>query len=163
MPKSSVSETIQCPCEEVFDLLHDYSRRLEWDTLLRKAYLLDGATQAGVGVRSLCAGKWSKGGIPMVTEYVSFQRGKVAAVKMTNRPLFFKNFAATIRHDALEDSGSKITYTYHFEAKPRWLAWFLEPILNLRLSQETQKRLKALKTYLEKEGREVEVGIRPSP
>jgi len=87
----------------------------------------------------------------MVTEYVSFQRGAYAAVKMVNRPPFFKSFAATIRHDPLGNSRSQITYTYHFEAKPRWLAWLLEPVLNLRLRRETERRLKALKGFLEKE------------
>src|SRR5262249_22776069 len=142
-------EIIHHPCIEVFDLLHDYSRRLEWDTLLRKACLLDGASQAGVGVRSLCVGKWSKGGIPMGSEYVSFQRGGYSAVKMVNQPHFFKNFAASIRHDPLDGSNSKITYTYHFEAKPKWLAWLLEPMMNSRLRRETRKRLKALKEFLE--------------
>jgi len=151
MIKESISQEIERPSEEVFDLLHNYERRLEWDTLLRKACLLHGATQAEAGVQSLCAGKWSKGGIPIVTEYVTFQRGEYAAVKMVNHPPFFKTFAATIRHASLNDSRSKITYTYHFEAKPKWLAWLLEPLMHRRLRTETERRLKALKAFLEKE------------
>jgi len=150
MPKGSVSEIIGQSCEEVFDLLHNYSCRLDWDTLLRKACLLEGAEKAGVGVRSLCAGKWSKGGIPIVSEYVSFQRGEYAAVKMVNRPPFFNSFAATIRHDPLESSRSKITYNYLFESRPRWLAWLLDPVLNRMLRRETEKRLRSLKAFLEK-------------
>lgn len=151
MKRESVSETIHRTCEDVFDLLHDYGRRLEWDTLLRKACLLDGAAQAGAGVRSLCAGKWATGGISMVTEYVSFQRGEVAAVKLVNRPPFFKTFAATIRHTPIDASSSQITYIYNFNAKPAWLAWLLEPLMNRRLRKETKKRLAALKAFLEKE------------
>jgi hypothetical protein len=150
MKKESISQIINRPCVEVFDLLHDYERRLEWDPLLRKACLLHGASRAEVGVQSLCAGKWSKGGIPMVTEYVSFKRGEYAAVKQINRPPFFKNFAAAIRHTSLGDSRSQVTYVYHFEAKPKWLAWLLEPIMNLSLQREIKKRLKALKAFLEK-------------
>jgi hypothetical protein len=150
MKRDSVSQTIDRSCEEVFDLLHDYARRLEWDTLLRKACLLQGASQAAVGVQSLCAGKWSKGGIPMVTEYVSFKRGEYAAVKMINLPPFFKNFAATIRHTPLGPSSSRVTYIYHFEAKPKSLAWLLEPLMSLMLKQETKKRLTSLKKFLDR-------------
>ncbi|HEX5037445.1 MAG TPA: SRPBCC family protein [bacterium] len=150
MKRTTVAETILRPCAEVFDLVHDYGRRLEWDTLLRKACLLDGAGSAGPGVRSLCAGKWPSFGIPMVTEYVTFRRGEVAAVKLVNRPPFFRAFAATIRHAPLGTGRSRIEYIYRFEAKPRWLAWLLEPVMNLRLKRETAKRLKALKDYLER-------------
>ena len=47
MPHGEVSETIPAPSSAVFDLLHDYARRLEWDTLLQSAYLDDGHTAAG--------------------------------------------------------------------------------------------------------------------
>jgi polyketide cyclase/dehydrase/lipid transport protein len=150
MKKDSVSQIIEGTCEEVFDLLHDYGRRLEWDTLLRKAELLRGAVKAEVGVQSLCTGKWLAGGIPMITEYVTFQPGKYAAVKLVNRPPFFKSFAATIQHSRLSDSHSQVSYIYHFEAKPKWLAWLLEPLMNRRLRNETRRRLTALKNYLER-------------
>ncbi len=149
MKKDSISQTIDRPCEDVFDLLHNYARRLEWDTLLRKACLLQGASQAAVGVQSLCAGKWRTGGIPMITEYVSFKRGEYAAVKLINRPPFFQNFAATIRHTPLGASSSRVTYIYHFKAKPKSLAWLLEPLMNLLLKWETKKRLTGLKNFLE--------------
>jgi len=152
MKKESVSEIIHQPCEAVFEMLHDYDRRLQWDTLLRQARLLHGATRADLGVQSLCAGKWSTGGIPVISEYVTFQHPECAAVKMVNQPPFFKSFAATIRHISLDDDRSKITYTYHFEAKPRWLAWLLEPIMNFKLKRETRKRLEALKGFLERIG-----------
>jgi hypothetical protein len=148
--RDSISQTIDRPCEDVFDLLHDYPRRLEWDTLLRKACLLQGATQAAVGVQSLCAGKWSTGGLPMVTQYVSFKRGEYAAVKLINRPAFFRNFAATIRHTPLGPSSSRVTYIYHFEAKPRFLAWLLEPVMSFLLKRETKKRLTSLKKFLDR-------------
>ena len=58
MPRESVSVVIDAPCEAVFDLIHDYSRRLTWDTMLSEARLLGGATAAGIGVRTLCVGTW---------------------------------------------------------------------------------------------------------
>jgi len=75
--------------------------------------------------------------------------GKVAAVKMTNRPLFFERFAATIRHDDLENGRSRVTYIYSFASKPRWLSLFQEPIMKLCLTREVKHRLRALKAFAE--------------
>lgn len=150
MPKESVSIAINASCESVFDLIHDYDRRLQWDTLLRKAYLCDGAKQAGRGVRSVCAAKWIVGGITIKSEYVSYDRGKVAAVKMLNSPPFFEAFAATIVHEPVEEQRSRVTYIYSFKAKPSWLAWLLEPMMNFLFFKEIKRRLKALKAFLEK-------------
>jgi len=98
MPKESFSIEIGASCEAVFDAVHDYERRLEWDTMLSRATLLAGATAAEVGVRSLCVGKWRSAFLVLETEYIRFERGRVAAVKLTNRPPFFHSFAATIKH-----------------------------------------------------------------
>ncbi len=92
------------------------------------------------------------GGIAMETEYVSFQRGKVAAVRLTNTPPLFQNFAATITHETTGVNQSQTTYIYNFHAKPAGLAWLLEPIMNCMLRRETHARLAALKRYLESEG-----------
>ncbi len=149
MPRRSVSIQIDRSCEEVFDLVHDYQRRLEWDTLLRDARLLDGATRAERGARSRCAGKWATGGMGVETEYVTFERGRVAAVKLTNRPPFSRRFAASIRHRPLDRGGSELTYIFYFEAKPRILAWLLDPLMVSLMTRETGKRLRALKAFLE--------------
>src|SRR5437879_4795235 len=98
MPKRSHSIEIDAPCDAVFDLIHDYGRRLEWDSMLSEARLLHGATNAAVGVRSLCIGTWKTAFLGLETVYVSFERGRAAAVKLTNRPAFFSRFAATIKH-----------------------------------------------------------------
>jgi hypothetical protein len=37
MAHGEVTEIIPAPSQAVFDLIHDYSRRLEWDTLLQAA------------------------------------------------------------------------------------------------------------------------------
>jgi hypothetical protein len=150
MPKQSASIVIRASCEAVFDLIHDYDRRLQWDSLLRKAYLCDGVKQAGKGVCSVCAAKWIVGGTTIKSEYVTYERGKVAAVKMLNTPPFFRAFAATILHELIDEQRSRVTYTYNFKAKPSWLAWLLEPIMNFLLFKEIKGRLKALKAFLEK-------------
>lgn len=144
MPRNSVSVEVAASCTAVFQLIHDYGRRLEWDTLLSKAMLLDGAAEAGLGVRSLCVGSWRGLFLPLETEYVRFVPGVAAAVSLTNRPPFFDQFAATIRHEPLGENRSRVTYIYFFRARPR----LLEPVMNVLLKRETQKRLDALRYYL---------------
>ena len=147
MPHASVIDVIPAPAAEVFQLLHNYDRRLEWDTLLRQAYLLEGETAAGLGVKSVCKGKWSLGGIALATEYVSFRPPEVAAVRMFSRPPFCESFAATIRHADQADGTSSIEYVYNFSARPRWMRPLLHPIMNFMLKAETRKRLAALKRH----------------
>lgn len=148
MPKETLSVDIDTPAEAVFDVIHDYGRRLEWDSMLREARLLDGATEAGLGVRSLCVGTWRGLFLPMETEYIRFTPGKVAAVTLTNRPLFFEQFSATIKHEDLGDGRSRTTYIYFFRAAPHFLAPILEPIMNMILKREVRERLGSLRRYL---------------
>jgi len=149
MRRASLTIEIAAPCETVFAVIHDYHCRLAWDTMLREARLLDGATAAGIGVRSLCVGTWRSLGLAIETEYIQFVPGRVAAVKLTNRPLFFERFAATIRHEALSEGRSRTTYIYAFRAHPRCLAPLLEPLMNMLFRHEVQRRLRALRSFLE--------------
>ena len=66
---------------------------------------------------------------------------------MINSPPFFGTWAASIKHRDLGDSSSEITYTFHFRAKPRWLAWLFEPIMLRVFRWETRKRLRALAAH----------------
>ena len=43
--------------EEVFDFTQDYNKRLKWDTFLKKAALIDGATKAEKGIKAYCVTK----------------------------------------------------------------------------------------------------------
>jgi hypothetical protein len=69
--------------EKVFDFTQDYNKRLRWDTFLKKADLIEGAIEAGKGAKSYCV---SKNGLGMVTEYITYNRPKVTAIKMTKGP-----------------------------------------------------------------------------
>ena len=142
MVRDAVSEEISAPCEAVFDLVHDYAQRLKWDTLLREAFMEDSAPPA-TGNVAVCSGKWLVGGITLRTVYVSFQRGKVAAVKMVNTPPFFRTWAASIRHEPLPENRSRVIYTWHFNASPA----FLEPVMARFFRWETARRLRALKAW----------------
>ena len=150
MPTASITEKMPADALTTFNLLHDYPRRLEWDTLLKSAGFTRGSTEAKVGATTLCVGKPLFGIIGIETTYVTFNPGTVAAVKMINRPPFFDSFSASIRHQDT-DSGSLMTYKLNFHARPRFLRWLLEPIMLIALRYETRQRLKALSNFLAKE------------
>jgi hypothetical protein len=149
MPKAVLKEVIPASAETVFALIHDYSRRLEWDTLLREAYLEPEFTEAKQGAISVCRGKAVLSGFALRTQYVSFAKGKVAAVKMLNQVPCFHSFAASIRHIKIDDNHSEIIYTVVFVAKPSWLRAVLHPLMQAVLVWETRKRLRALKNFFQ--------------
>jgi len=158
MPHGKVRDIIPATNREVFDLLHDYSRRLQWDTLLSEAYLTDGHTTAAVGAVSVCRGQRRLGAIALKTQYLVFKPGEVAAIKMVNRPPFFDTFAATIRHGPCTAEGaaapsSWIEYTFTFTARPRWLRFVLHPIMGAMFRHETRKRLEALRRHFAQRGK----------
>jgi hypothetical protein len=163
MPREKLSVEMDAPAEVVFDVIHDYGRRLEWDSMLREARLLNGAAAAGIGVRSLCVGTWRSAFLALETEYVSFDPGRVAAVNLTNHPPFFERFAATIQHESLSNGRSRTTYIYFFRARPRFLASLLEPFMNTLLKREVSSRLHSLRSHVESQGvRQIEHEHRPN-
>ena len=141
------SIVIEASPESVFDLIHDYKRRLEWDPFLKEATLLD-RDSAELGATCRCVSRNSFGGMVMDAIYVSFDRPRVAAVKMVRGPGILESFAATLRQDPDGDQ-TRVTYRYTFETRPR----LLRPVLNLACSlffaSEVRNRLKRLKNYLE--------------
>lgn len=150
MPRGTISAEIPASADEVFTLLHDYDRRLEWDTLLQEAYLTEGHTEAKLGATTVCRGRSWMGSIAMKTIYVSFRPPEVAAVKLINRVPFFEKFAASIRHRVISENSSSLEYTYNFQARPRWLRFVLHPIMSRFLKWETAKRLDALRRVFER-------------
>lgn len=153
MPKGSVSIDVDASCYEVFDVFHDYSLRLRWDTMLSAARVVGAAARPGVGVRSLCVGGWRSAYLPIETEYITFRRGELAAVRLTNRPALFERFAASIRHTALANGGSRVTYTYSFRSRPRYLAPLVEAVIARMIARETRARLASLRHFIEQHKR----------
>ncbi len=151
MAHGEVSAIIPASSKQVFDLLHDYNRRLEWDTLLQAAYLEDGYLLADKGVTAVCVGRRSLGGLVLKTMYVTFERPTLAAVKMVNKPPFFQSWAASIRHQDVSVNESRITYKFHFTTRPRFLEFILDRLIKEIFIWETKKRLRALAAFLETE------------
>jgi ribosome-associated toxin RatA of RatAB toxin-antitoxin module len=125
----------------VFALTQNYSSRLKWDPFLRKAVLLDGATEPAVGVRAWCVGR---SGIGMETEYVSFTPPRIAAVKMTRGPKVLDTFGGAWEFTPVNGGRTKVTFRYQLRTRPHWLAWMIEPVARWWFSRETRLRVVAL-------------------
>lgn len=149
MIRDSVSIEIEASCEEVFAILHDYSLRLQWDPMLSRAEILDGASSAGKGVRTHCVGGLRQLYLGMTTRYISFKPGSVAAVEMEQSSFLFKKFAASITHTPLTPERSRVEYIFSFATTPAFLSFLFGPMIKLLLRNETEKRLQALKSFVE--------------
>lgn len=142
--KFTESIVIQETPERVFDFTQDYDKRLEWDTFLKKADLIEGATEADKGVKALCV---AKNGIGMVTEYVSFNRPKVTAVKMTKGPFMFKTFLGSWTFKELQPKQTEVIFLYSFSLRFPFnlVGWFVRQ----NLKNNVKQRLKDLKQNIE--------------
>lgn len=142
-----IRESLPASCEEAFDLIHDYPRRLEWDTLLRSAWT-EGGAAAGPGVVATCTARRSLGGFSFRTRYKAFRRPEVAAVRLEEPALFFEAWGASIRHTPRADGGCDIEYAMTFTCRPRVMKPLLEPVAGAAFRWETHRRLAALRRAL---------------
>jgi hypothetical protein len=148
-----VSITIAQSATTVFDAVQDYGIRLDWDTMLRRADIVDGQA-VGKGVVAVCSARWYLGGFVFRTRYVSFSRPTLAAVTLVKPYFVFDMWSASIRHRDLpaaqsESARSEVTYTVSLRCRPRWLARPSEAVAIALFRRETKRRLVALKRYLE--------------
>src|SRR6476660_8892452 len=97
--------------ETIFDYTQDYNNRLTWDTFLKRAELIGGATKADKGVKAYCI---AHNGLAMETEYVTFQRPKVTAIKMTKGPYLFKLFFGSWTFKELDNCKTEVIFLYSF-------------------------------------------------
>jgi len=134
---------VQASALQLFHWMHDYDLRAQWDTFTQST-LLDGAT-AGVGgvVRSTA----KNNGLSMDTVYVSFQPGKVAAVKMVKGPYLFDTFAGSWNFHALSPQRTRVVFSYSMTARPRWLSWLLTPAVVCVFQRETRRRIASLQAW----------------
>ncbi|MGS2740058.1 type II toxin-antitoxin system RatA family toxin [Sinomicrobium sp. M5D2P17] len=131
--------------EKVFDFTQDYNERLKWDTFLKKADLIEGATTAGKGVKAYCV---AKNGIGMVTEYVTFNRPKVTAIKMTEGPFMFKSFLGSWTFKEIENNKTEVAFLYSFLL--RFPFNLFTGTITRNLQTNVKQRLTDLKTNIEK-------------
>jgi ribosome-associated toxin RatA of RatAB toxin-antitoxin module len=142
MKSTKFSECIEIPgsAESIFDYTQDYNNRLAWDTFLTKAYLLNNATHPGKGVKAWCVAKNKLG---METEYISFIRPKVTAIKMTKGPYLFKDFAASWTFAQNDTAFTTVTFLYSYSL--RFPYNVMTALVKIIFRKNVRKRLKDLK------------------
>jgi len=144
MIKFAETITINQSQEVIFDFTQDYTNRLTWDTFLKKADLINGAATAGKGVSAYCV---AKNGLGMVTEYVSFNRPKVTAIKMTKGPYMFRTFQASWTFKEIIDQQTEVIFLYSFSLRfPFNLA---SAFIKMNLKNNVRQRLRDLKNCIE--------------
>jgi len=134
---------VDANAQQLFHWMHDYDLRVQWDTFTQST-LLSGA-KAGVGgvVRSTS----KNNGLSMDTVYVSFQPGKVAAVKMVQGPYIFNSFAGSWNFHEINPQRTRVVFSYSMKARPRWLSWLLTPAVVCVFQRETKKRIASLQAW----------------
>jgi ribosome-associated toxin RatA of RatAB toxin-antitoxin module len=142
--KFSETIIIETKPEKVFDFTQDYNKRLTWDTFLKRAELIEGATTADKGVKAYCV---AKNGLGMVTEYVTYNRPKVTAIKMTKGPCMFKTFLGSWTFKELSDDKTEVVFLYSFSL--RFPFNMLTNFIKSNLQTNVKQRLIDLKNNVE--------------
>jgi ribosome-associated toxin RatA of RatAB toxin-antitoxin module len=136
---------IQNNARVIFDYTQDYDTRLSWDTFLKEATLINGATKAGKGVRAWCV---AHNGLGMETEYVSFNPPKATAIKMTKGPFLFKSFLGSWTFKELQENQTEVIFLYSYEL--RFPFTLLSFFIRRNLQSNVRQRLVDLKKCIEK-------------
>lgn len=105
---------------------------------------MDGMAKAAKGVKAYCV---AKNGLGMETEYVSFNRPKVAAIKMTKGPLLFKTFLGSCTFKEIKEGTTEVAFLYSFTL--RFPFNLLTHFIKGNLQRNVRQRLINLKNCLE--------------
>jgi len=83
----------------------------------------------------------------MVTEYVSFNRPKATAIKMTKGPFMFKSFLGSWTFKAIESNVTEVIFLYSFQL--RFPFYFATKLIKKNLRTNVKQRLTDLKSNIE--------------
>jgi hypothetical protein len=165
MPVVEDSITIDAPAAGLFALSQDYALRRAWDPFVRDMRFLDGAAEAGRGVR-VWVRAWT--GLTMEVEFTGFRppststegrqagstEGRQAgvAMRMLRGPWFLERFAGTWLFRPRPGGASTVTFRYSFTVRGRWLRPLLNPIVAWVFRRDVRARLLGLKRGAEQDG-----------
>lgn len=142
--KIEESITIEELPEHVFDFTQDYNKRLHWDTFLKKADLINGDVKASKGVKALCV---ARNGLSMITEYITFTRPEVTAIRMTKGPFMFKSFLGSWRFKPKDQGNTEVIFLYSFTLRFPFV--LLSRVIKQNLKKNIRQRLIDLKRNIE--------------
>ena len=136
------------PVDVVFDAFHYHRWRQRWDSLVHATHVLGGAPCPFVGaVTENAGGGWLRL-LSMRTQFISYERPKLAAALMQGRSFPFSRWAASMRHQPLKHGRSLLVYTYSFETAPRALRWLLDPVTKRVFDWQTRRRFARMRDFL---------------
>lgn len=144
--KFSESIIIRRDAEFLFDYTQDYSRRLVWDSFLKRAELMSGADAAAKGVKAYCV---SRHGLGMETIYVSFNRPAATAIKMTRGPWMFKSFLGSWTFRKTAADVTEVIFLYSFTL--RFPLNLFNRLMKAILKKNVRHRLLDLKACCEQD------------
>ena len=146
MPKVEYTAEILVPQARAFELTQDYRLRKVWDPFITESKLLDGATQADVGVKNWVR---ARNGFSMTVEYVSYKPPSVTAMKMIDGPWFFSSFGGSWLFKPITDLSTAVTFQYTFKTRWAWLQPLIDPIIKQVFTWDIKARVLGLKKYAE--------------
>jgi ribosome-associated toxin RatA of RatAB toxin-antitoxin module len=149
MEGEKFSEKIIIDCSPVvaFDYTQDYKNRLKWDSFLKRAELMNGATKADKGVQAYCV---AKNGFGMITEYVSYNRPRATAIKMIKGSFMFKAFLGSWTFKETDSLQTEVIFLYSF--KLRFPFDLATGLIKRNLQLNVRRRLIDLKINIEEQG-----------
>ena len=113
---------------------------------------MEGAVLAGKGVKAYCV---SKNGLGMVTEYITYNRPRVTAIKMTDGPFMFKSFVGSWTYKEISNNKTEVIFLYAFSL--RFPFSLCKKFIANNLQTNVRQRLINLKANMERECRDITV------
>ncbi len=138
--------TINAPHEDVYQSSQDYSVRYQWDPFPERMELLDGATEVGIGVRTLVV---AKSGLTMEVEFVQVAPPTTAAIIMIKGPIFIQSFGGSWVFRPIDGNTTKAKFRYSIKTKKWALPPISEFIAILYFKKVVAARLSGLKKFCE--------------
>lgn len=136
------------PCDVVFDIFHYRFWRARWDSLVDTTGIVGGAPCPFVGAVNEVAAGGALRGLSMRTEFVCYQRPRLAAARMIGRSFPFTKWAASMKHEPVDADRSVMIYTYTIETGPAFLRWLMEPVVSRIFEWRTRKRFAGMRAFL---------------
>lgn len=137
---------INAPQTAVYAVSQDYSVRYQWDPFPEKIELLGGATEVGIGVKTLVV---AKSGLTMEVEFVQVAPPTTAAIVMTKGPAFIKSFGGSWVFKPITANSTKAKFRYSIKTKKWAIPIISEYVASLYFKRAVKARLAGLKKYCE--------------
>lgn len=138
----------------VFDAFHYHEWRRQWDSLVRRTQVNNGAPCPSVGAITENVGAGALRSLSMRTQFISYKRPTIAAASMLDPSFPFTQWAASMRHQDVGHNASLLIYTYTFQVG--LLRTMMEPLVDAVFVHKTRQRFHRLASFLTTHAPEIE-------